>query len=122
MAKRAALNSGDLRHIIVFETPAQTALGRAGEPVVTWTVIGRAYAAVTNSPGREYYQQGPNYPSTVGQIRSEQILRFSCRYDEVRQITPICRIKFEGKTYNITDIREDHKNLAMTLIEARLVE
>lgn len=122
MAKRAALNSGDLRHLIRIEEPYTSATGRANEQLTSWRKWKDAYASIKNAPGREYYQQGPNYPSTVGQVRSEQIFRFTCRYAEVLGVTPEMRIRFNGQSYGITDIRPDHLNLSETVIEARLVQ
>ena len=123
MAKRAAaLNSGDLRHVVRIEEPYVSSTGRANEKLESWRKWKDAYASVKNAPGREFYQQGPNYPSTVGQVRSEQILRFTFRYAEVRGISPTMRLSHDGRVYNITDIREDHLNLSGTVVEARLVQ
>ena len=122
MAKRAALNSGDLRHVIRIEEPYTSATGRANEQITSWQKWKDAYASIKNAPGREYYQQGPNYPSTIGQVRSEQIFRFTCRYAEVQGINQTMRIRFSGQSYDITDIRPDHANLSETVIEARLVK
>ena len=123
MAKRpAALNSGDLRHVVRIEEPYVSGTGRANEPIESWRKWKDAYASIKNAPGREFYQQGPNYPSTVGQVRSEQIMRFTFRYAEVRGVGATMRLRFDGKLYNITDIREDHLNLTETVVEARLVQ
>ncbi|MFN9110102.1 MAG: head-tail adaptor protein [Bacteroidota bacterium] len=123
MAKRpAGLNSGDLRHLITIEEPYVSSSGRANEPIESWRKWRDAYAHVTTAPGREFYQQGPNYPSTVGQTRSEQIHRFHCRHFEVQNVTATMRIRFENKVYDITDIRPDHSGQSLTVIEARLVQ
>ena len=123
MAKRpSGMNSGNLRHVISIEEPYDSGTGRANDPFQAWRKWRDAYADVRNAPGREYYQQGPNYPSTVGETRSEQIFRFHCRYFDVLGVQHTMRIRFEGQTYDITDIRPDHRLLAETVIEARLVK
>lgn len=123
MAKRAAaVNSGDLRHVIRIEEPYDTGTGRANEPIVGWRKWKDAYASIKNKPGREYYQQGPNYPSTAGEMRSEQIYMFSFRYAEVLGIDFTMRLRFNGETYNITDVRPDHLNLTETIVQARVVK
>lgn len=121
MAKRpAGMNSGDLRHVIRIEEPYVSSTGRANEPLTAWRKWRDAYADIRNAPGREYYQQGPNYPSTIGQTRSEQIFRFHCRYFDVLGVQPTMRIRFENQVYDITDIQTDNRMLSETVIEARL--
>lgn len=122
MAKRPGLNSGRMQHVIRFEEPYTSSAGRANEPMTSWRKWRDAYAEIRNTPGREFYQQGPNYPSTTGQTRTDQIFKFTCRYFDVLGVQHTMRIKFEGKYYNITDIQPDHRNLSETVIEARLTQ
>lgn len=122
MAKRAPLGAGSLRHLILIEEQAATATGRANEQLTEWVPYRRAYAAIRNAPGREYMQQGSGGSSSPGQVRSEQVFRFTCRYTEVLGVTHGMRIKFQGAAYDITDIRPDLESLIETVLEARLVK
>lgn len=122
MANRLPLAAGTLRHLITIEEPYVSATGRANEQITSWRTWKTAYAAVKNAPGREFYQQAGTAASAAGQTRSEQLLRFTCRYAEMVGLTTAMRIVFNGNTFNIADIRQDFEGMVETVIEARLTQ
>jgi head-tail adaptor len=113
MAKRAFIRSGELKHLIVVEEPVATNDAVTNEQVITWTQRCRAYAAVEDkkdsSYGREFYENS--------QFHGRTLTSFTCRKVEVRTVNETMRVAYDGATYNILAIRQDHADQQYTVLE-----
>ncbi len=89
------MNSGEMRHRVVFQTntPTQNA---SGELVDSWATTATVWAAVEPLAGME------RYSNTVDQRVAEATLRIRIRYRS--DITERMRCTWNGNPYDITAV------------------
>jgi len=84
---------GGLRHRITIQKHTTT-VNENGFEVETWEDIKTVWAAVSNLHGREYF--------AAAAVQAENTVKFTVRY--LQGLDTAMRIRFQGKTYDITAI------------------
>lgn len=95
----AQLQAGDLNRRIAFQRATLSAGGDYNEPQETWATIATVWAKRHDASAGEAYR--------AQEVGAQISIRFTVRYSSLtRTLTPVDRIVFDGKTYNITTCRE----------------
>lgn len=90
------MNIGKLDRRITLERLEQSVDTSTGEPVESWVPFATVWAA--------YMPVSGNEPFTASQRYAEVTTRFRIRYHP--QFTPLDRIAFEGKHYDVVEVLE----------------
>jgi SPP1 family predicted phage head-tail adaptor len=93
-----ALRAGDLDRLITIERPVKTQ-SDSGEDVITWTEVATVWAEKVNLRGIERFASQQEIGHTITIFR----IRYST---DVAETSTLHRLLFDGRYYDITDVRE----------------
>lgn len=93
-----ALRAGDLDREITIQRQVKTQ-SDSGEDVITWTDVATVAAEKVNLRGAERFASQQEIGHTLTMFR----FRYS---DAVAETSTLHRVLFDGRYYNITDVRE----------------
>lgn len=106
MAKNL-LSNHDLDRQIVIER-ATTTRDDYNEEVLTWAPLATVWAAYEPVTDGEKFR--------AGERAAELSARFRIRWsDQVKDVTPEDRVIFEGKTYELTNVKEIPRRVGLEL-------
>lgn len=92
------MQSGKLRRRITIERK-NISLSDSGEEVVDWEDVAEVWASIEYDRGYERYANQQNVGRSVA--------RFQFRWsDAVSEVTSEHRVAFDGRTFDITDVRK----------------
>lgn len=95
----AQLQAGDLDRRIVIQRATLSQGGGYNEPQETWATFLTVWAKRHDASAAEAYR--------AQEVDAQITTRFTIRYStQAASITPKDRIVFDGRTYNITAVRE----------------
>lgn len=92
------MRAGRLDRRITISRRVET-LSDSGSPVVTWTEVATVWASVKFDRGSERF--------AIQQVVGQGVVTFSIRWsDAVKEVSTLHRITFDGRAYDIRDVRE----------------
>lgn len=86
--------AGSLRHRVVIERPARAETASGEKAITSWTLVGKAWAAVTTPAAMEAEENRQATHRTTHELR--------LRYRD--DLTPDCRIIYKGKHLAIVSL------------------
>jgi len=99
------MRAGILRHLITIERPMITT-NEYGESIITWTTFFETKAAIRPLKGTERFYNHA--------LHSEATHSLTFRFKE--QITPVMRVKFKERTFEITGVLNFNEANRTTLL------
>ena len=95
----AQLQAGDLDRRITFQRVTVTTGGAYNEPQEVWSDLVAVRAKRTDASAAEGYR--------AAEVGTQISTRFTVRWSSlVSSVSPLDRLVFEGRTFNITGVRE----------------
>jgi SPP1 family predicted phage head-tail adaptor len=105
------MEAGKLRHRVTIERPTTTRSAVSGAPVQAWAEVTTVWASVRPRSAYQREQAAQQHAGLTHDV--------SIRY--TADLTPGCRLKFDGRTLLIVgpaiDVDERHVELRMTVTE-----
>jgi len=102
----------ELNRKITFQAQQMTQDPVTGAPIIGWVDHVSVFAKVEPLVGREYL--------AAAAVQAEDTTKFTMRFRD--DITPVMRIAFDGKTFNIQSIQNIRSGNRETLIYARSLD
>lgn len=99
------MRAGDLDRRIVIQRQQVIGDDGAGNAIIEWVIRAEGWASFTQSGGREFFAQSA--------IQSERRGVFRCRW--VDGVSPVDRVICNGVEYNIVEVREIGRKIALEL-------
>jgi SPP1 family predicted phage head-tail adaptor len=109
------MRGGTLRNeIAIYELAPPTHHPDTNEPIEKWRRRTELYAEVIDLKAKEFQEGSQRFERTA--------TRFSCRFYDILGVTETMQVKYNGKTYRITGIRQDHQSHNRSFIDAELIQ